>query len=561
MTGARLRSFTASTDLAGAIVATASGVVFFLVAYGPATLDVRNIDWLMDGDRAVNYIGWLFFRGGPWLLPPGAIPGLITPFGDSVAYSDSIPLLAFLFKPFAPLLAQPFQYFGFWLLICFALQGLFGYLLARSALPAAAGTVGALFFVTSPVLLARDSHMALCGHWLIVASLWLAFRAGPHGGGIGWRAAVTSLAAFIHPYLTVMTLALTSAPEAVPLVRGPRRLRALGHVAGLLGAALLSLGAAGFLSGPSFAAFGFGGYSADLLTFVNPMGTSAFVPAFPTLAGQYEGFSYLGLGVIALAIVALSGLRFRPSSPGPAQALMLVCVSMFVYALATPITLAGRPVISVPWYAWIKPITESLHASGRFAWPLNYLIVFSSVAGSWSVLSGEDLSRRRWALALLTGALVFNVVELRPRLVETQTGAEPVAWRRILDPAWSKVRGEYDAVLIIPPQVRGYECLPDSTAPFIYIPLAEYAGSEGLSINSGVRPRLPASLVKTACDELQARLSAGQLDGRALYIVSAEYLDRFSRWSGARFGCGRLDGLNVCIDRTRDTAFKAALLG
>jgi len=36
-------------------------------------------------------------------------------------FFDSIPLLAFLFKPFTSLLPEPFQYFDLWLLACFIL--------------------------------------------------------------------------------------------------------------------------------------------------------------------------------------------------------------------------------------------------------------------------------------------------------------------------------------------------------------------------------------------------------------------------------------------------------
>src|SRR3990167_5290282 len=103
------------------------GVVAFFLIIGPRALNPQNIAWLGNGDPATHYLGWAFFRQSPWTFPIGLNPSYGMELGNGIIFSDSNPLLAFLFKPFASLLPMPFQYFGLWLLTCFVLQAWFAW--------------------------------------------------------------------------------------------------------------------------------------------------------------------------------------------------------------------------------------------------------------------------------------------------------------------------------------------------------------------------------------------------------------------------------------------------
>jgi hypothetical protein len=93
------------------------GLAFFLVTNGVVPRP-GNLDWLMEGDRAMNLLGWMFFRNGPVLQQPfGANWQEGMDISSSIVYTDSISLMAFLFKPFNAWLPERFQYFGIWL--CF----------------------------------------------------------------------------------------------------------------------------------------------------------------------------------------------------------------------------------------------------------------------------------------------------------------------------------------------------------------------------------------------------------------------------------------------------------
>ena len=115
------------------------GVLVFVLVFGVSTLDVTNDAFCRGGyiekDIQQHYAGWLFYRQSSAGWPLCIARGINYPDGLSVAYTDSIPLVAALLKPVANLVGGTFQYMGWFTLVCFALQGGFGALLAGLFLP------------------------------------------------------------------------------------------------------------------------------------------------------------------------------------------------------------------------------------------------------------------------------------------------------------------------------------------------------------------------------------------------------------------------------------------
>ena len=99
------------------------GLASFLLLVGPSVLNPRNIAWLLSGfDMTLEYLGWAFYRYGPWTFPIGMNPQFGLDISSSIIYSNSLPLIAPFFKLLSPWLGDPFQFWGFWLLGCFILQ-------------------------------------------------------------------------------------------------------------------------------------------------------------------------------------------------------------------------------------------------------------------------------------------------------------------------------------------------------------------------------------------------------------------------------------------------------
>lgn len=498
------------------------GLGFFLWLAGWRVIDPHEIGWLMQlHDWQQHFLGWHVFRHEVWRLPPGQMINEFYPVGTSIAYTDSVPLAALLLKPLAPILPDPFQYLGGWLMICFVLQGaagaaLIGCWTERTALRLA----GALLLVLSPVLLDRIGHVALTSHWLLLLALWLYFR--PWRGvapRIGWWTLLVFLAAAIQPYLWVMVVVLSIAAAARYAIadRAYRPRDVLLHVAAMVVVSTLASWALGWLLVSSQAdrsAGGLGFYSMNLLGFFASNGWAALGPSIPVFEGQtYEGFNYPGAGMFGvMAIAALTLAARRPArSTAIAAAPLLVACTLLAIASLSPTVTFGRHVtaeIALPdrlqaWYATFR-------STGRFFWPAGYVLA----AGAIGVIVA------RWpplaALLMLTAAAGVQAYDLRSRYVNDRAVRSNPAWYMWNDPTrdsyWSAIGRSHRHVLVLPPEACGPEPAP-------FAPLMYFAGRYGLTINAGSAARQNASALAAACAKDMAEVGNGRLRLDTIYVT------------------------------------------
>ena len=331
------------------------GAAIMTAALGPSLVDPTNIEWLMHHDYRLHHLGWHLYRYGPWTFPLGATPLLIWPIGSSIGLTDSMPIVAIWLKALSPLLPTDFQFIGLWLVLSFALQGVFGALLMRLATPRPElQLLGATMLILSPPLIFRILHAALTAHWLILAALWLSLKqdAAQPTTRNGWAwALLLAASAATQPYIMFMIAVLLAAALVRQLLAAPRRiLRITANGAIAAAAAGLSLWQSGSLMVPSEAGLevgGFGSWSTNLLAFIMPTeGRSLFWrgPIFYAHPGQYEGYAYLGAGLLLLGVVAIVGRPFarRPvawARLGQYIPLLLALVFLEVMALGQNVTL------------------------------------------------------------------------------------------------------------------------------------------------------------------------------------------------------------------------------
>ena len=378
------------TSLIGGIL----GFAWFILVFGPSILNPTYLGWVMQGDGAQHVLGWLFFRHEKWSWPLGSVSSFPYPVGTTVGYTDSIPWVAILARTLSPFLPEDFQYIGPWLGLCFFLQGWFGVRIVQELSPnPLIQILGGACFILDPVLLWRIGHDSLCAHWLILGLIWLHLRSWPEGRTPHQALVLTlgfcMISAGVHPYLAAMVLALALALVCrFHWVDHSLSRRQMALWGGVYGAATLGVFAAlGYIgSGISWGANGFGEYSADLLTLVNPAGSSRFLPALPVAPGQYEGFGYVGSGVLVLSIIGMGLIWYNPSalrsrSLKPWVPLGICVALLAVFALSSKVTLVGKPILTLghfyrPWIEIIAPF----RTSGRFIWPLHYLYITAIVA-------------------------------------------------------------------------------------------------------------------------------------------------------------------------------------
>ena len=305
-------------------------------------------------DFAQHVAGQRYFLREGWHWPLLVAQRLDAPRGTNIALTDSLPLLALLFKPFARWLPDGFQAVTVWLAISWAMQPVAAVFALRGAgerraLPAVAVAVLAS---TLPSFLARMPHAALAGHFTLLLALGFHLRAvRPERDAVRWAACAGLLLPvllLVHPYLMLMASALLLATPLTLLLRRsplwlPSLLTALLSLAGTAGLAVLL----GYDGAPEAA--GFGVYSMNLLSPVWPE-TSALLPSLATpldaTGGQYEGFQYLGAGLIALLAAALLLTPIRLLAALSRHAgLAAACLALTALALSNRIY-AGTPCCS-----------------------------------------------------------------------------------------------------------------------------------------------------------------------------------------------------------------------
>ena len=83
-------------------------------------------------DIVSNQLALKFFINDVWHFPLGKNPNYGMGVGNSVVFSEAIPILAFFAKLFKNFLPTNFQLISIWFVICFTLQLLLSYLIINN---------------------------------------------------------------------------------------------------------------------------------------------------------------------------------------------------------------------------------------------------------------------------------------------------------------------------------------------------------------------------------------------------------------------------------------------
>jgi hypothetical protein len=525
---------------------------------GRRLIDPREIDWVMKYDWQYHFLGWHFFRNEPWHWPPGLITNYYAPVGTAIGFTDSIPLVAFALKPFSSWLPMPMQYFGIWLVICFVLQGLFGVLLTalwtRDRWIQAAGGV---LFVLVPTLLGRVGHPALASHWLLLWALWMYLRESIRPATWRMHVAIGVLVGLVHPYLAVMVLLIVGALAGRRMLErssppGRRVVEAIGPTLAAVVAVAIGWWCAGMFSvsgTEDFLSTGLDRYSMNVLGPIAPAGWSGLLPELKLASDLqvFEGFQYLGAGILLLAIVAAVA-AVRREAPWRAVLPLLVVVTVAaVYALSPRVTLGERVVID-----YMNPIFARLaifRATGRFFWPAAYALLALAV--------GIVASRftPRVALAVLAGTIALQWVDLHGHYALLRTGthsAEFHTWRRPLQsPVWESIFPHYKHVVFYGPE----QCGP---APVEFQQPALIAGAHGLTINTGHVARVDRSARLEYCHQLRREFDAGEVQDDAVYLLNKQLVESFRANAKRPVVCDVIDGIPVCVTTISHESWKGA---
>ncbi|MCR5420125.1 MAG: DUF6311 domain-containing protein [Lachnospiraceae bacterium] len=433
----------------------AFGVACFLWVYGYRILDPQYDAWLFntDMDLKQHYIGFCHYRMSDLRFPIGLVDTLSYPASVSIIYTDSIPLVAFVFKLFNRFLPQHFQYFGMFGLLSFMLMGGISAILVYSLigkddnkeelpgkpesyrgikLPVGyhfiISAVASLVFILSFTVLHRMFyHTALGAQWIIILALYIWINREDYGRikVILVYALMGVLCVGIHTYYVPMVGSVLLAASVEHYLRrgnyrgkssginvsgkkDKKRINVIaGEVINLLAFCVFGLITlfvfGGFYGGSGGRAEGFGSFTANLNTFINPLfGSAVFKPLKLYYDWQYEGYAYLGLGIILMVIVSTVYLarnirkeEFKNHTRF-ITGLVLLIVDL-IFAMIPIITFGDIKLLGIPLPGFVRNAMGIFRSNGRFIWVPMYLIMLGAIVYSCrsfeEVFKGKDKGR------------------------------------------------------------------------------------------------------------------------------------------------------------------------
>ena len=490
----------------------------FLAWVHPQVLDITNVGWVLNGrDWGQNALGLAaYLRSGNW--PGTATPLMLSPEGIHLLMMDSNPLLGLVLKPFAGLLPAGVQFIGWWLLISLALHVRFAWLLVRDKAPDfASAWLGTALLTLLPTLYNRYIHSNLCSHWLLLWALWI-FLDRDRSRRWGPWLAVIGVAGLVHSYILVMVGAIWASAMLRELIAGSAadRRRAIGMtcVVGMLGIGLALLHG---LADPPISTGKYGAFPMALDALINPAhpGYSLFLPSTPDDEGRgFEGYQYLGAGLILLVVAALAvSIRRRlltPPSPAPAvmadlRWLLPAYSVLTLVAITHGVLFQGERILFVPLPHALIDALDLVRASGRLFWPVAYTIVYAAL------LVVYRLQKRT---LILLAALVLQVADISPMLAairtDTARAAQPGTYLMTRDPRWQTVIASASAIEMQPPD------------PLRDLQLIEETGWRAMLACRPMRhmyvSRVPRS-AQSRIDGDRSAFMAGRVDPTRLYIL------------------------------------------
>ena len=517
------------------------GLILTSLVYSPNILQPSFVSWLRGGDGYNHYLGWVFYRFESWAYPLAQISSYVQPLGTTLTQMDSIPILAIVFKTISPWLPTYFQYFGLWHVLCFGLQFYLGFqLLQLLTNNFYLKFIGALFFGFSPLIVYRYDHHALCAQFILLFYIYQYARLVIKGLRPQYFLSGLMLLCTlgIHPYFFAMGFGLLT-----PLYYISHKQKILNYTQWLIHASSYFVGtfivahALGYFGVSDPGDAGFGSYSTDLLQMLNGQKLNLITPHLRSAWGQYEGYSYLGLGLILLLVLSFRDVcktlwyEYRP--------FFLACLAMFVFALSSHITIGGNTVLNIEFiYKWLEPIPSIFRTSGRFVWPLYYFLVF--------VIIRSFLNNKKYGITLFAFAFLIQIIDLSPMYFKNHFSDHNTF--PLSSHYWKKIDPQLQKMILVPSVLmrRGQQCHPDGFDVDTTRALAWFAGHHKMKINSGFSARVGPDY-EEVCQGFWEKLAAEPLDNKALYVVHPQYFDRFQKLSKAQqMNCQQIDTLYVC---------------
>ncbi|MBU3630031.1 DUF6311 domain-containing protein [Polynucleobacter sp. AP-Melu-500A-A1] len=534
------------------------GAAAFFMVVGFAPLNPNNADWILGRlDPTQHYLGWLFFRNGPWTFPVGLSPLFGQDLSSSIVYSDSIPLLAIPLKAIGPLLPDRFHYFGIWIFASFLLQAWLAWkILGLYSNSKMLKLLGCGLFVFFPPMLWRintpaGGHSALVGQFLVLWALYLILRPTQNKRTLLW-VLLLSTAVMTHFYLFAIVSLLWLADLANHhfIQRDISAKNALKEILLALIITLLLAWQAGYfaISASLNSERGYGFYGMNVLGLIDSQGWSYILESRTNPSSWGEGFAYLGLGAIIAGLFALIALFKTSAGNMPAlkaffrnhRFLGVLIIFLTFFAISNRVGL-GDFSFTYPLPAWLLKVADTLRSSARIFWPIHYLLIITFFVAIVRTFS------HKVALGIITVCFILQAsdtskgwLENRKQLATRHSAEEHT--HNLSNSFWNSA-GKYYSDLTIVPSVNR----PPNWENF-----SIYAVTHHMRTNAAHMARVDLAKQEASNAKLNQQIDTGAFDQGTLYVVENRFVIAALATASDNTAIAKIDTFNVIAPKWND---------
>ena len=503
-------------------------LIIFFVTYliSIKNLSPTSINWLLYDETAQSYIGWAFFRQSDllqWPLFLNNVDGISV--NSSIAYSASNPLISIPLKyVLYPFQEIHIQFHSIWIIIIFLLQYLtFRKILLHYYISGYILEVSSILVIVQPFWLfrLRLGHIDGMAHFLILAAIYGYIK---KAGSKYWLLIII-ISAAIHPYLNVMVFSI----YLLSLVTSQDKSKYIKFKSFLVVtfSNVISLIFSGFLdlNNTKVSMGGYGLFKTNLNSFVDSgvdLGDglkhqySFLIPDLAQNIGDYEGYSFLGLGIfIALAVVLLNFRRIEIDRTAFLSKnfvyLFLFAVCLYILSLSNNFDFGKTRLFTLPNIPLVSTFFEYFRVSARFSWPLIYLCLIIVL------VTYNKIQAKKIVLELgITLILVIQVIDTLPLISEIHnTYNNRSSWDTKLNLTnWNSViqKNKIDRIIMVNPVNN----------PVLNIDISKLALDNDIKVNFGYFARVDQRIIERQYRMFSLVLINGVLDKQSIYLLKGE---------------------------------------
>lgn len=544
-----------------ALLGAVCGIIVYIILCGFKTLNPFNYDWILNiyHDSTLSFLGWIFYEKAPYADGLFSCLDMSYPHSMSIIFSDAIAPFAIVLKPIVRAIIHEhtiFQYLGLWSLTCYMLQGGFSALLFYKTTENLIGRlVGIIICCFSPIMMQRlFVHNTLLAQWMILAALCICVYQNQLQGKkyLLW-VLLFGAASMTHLYFVPM-LALIFVPEMLYEITVNKKLKT-PILTGLISLAF-SLGVVALLGGFSSEisdadqAWSYTvlyKYSSNLMTGIISLGNSLLWPDLPSMKEEYEGFAYLGAGLIfgllCFIVIAIYLKIMGKAIINNRVATIYSCVCIFIsfiIGVGPKLTFFNYEIMNFNLPTALDYFFAIFRSIGRFTWVAYYIVIvgiISFLANRYNeivtTIRGKKISWINFALVVV---LIVQIIDLSPMIMSKRDALNnDKKWQtQMTSERWEEIEDEFDYIFIITAHLTSY---PSQEAYSMYL----YAYENDMKLTSSYFAHKNDTLQRNSEQYYEEILNGDARQGVLYWFENEEY------YLSARnyIHCEKIDGYYV----------------